>query len=45
MGNLDKWGILERFYFFLFKLTSINVEVGNGEPKRFKNHLPTQNNF
>ena len=30
MGNLYKWGYLERFYSFPYKLTSLNWEVGNG---------------
>ena len=41
MGNLYKWGILEYFHSFPYKLTSINGEVGNRGPKRFR----TQNNL
>ena len=38
-GNLYKWGKLERLYSFPYKLTSLNGEVGNGGPKRLRNHF------
>ena len=40
-----KWGNLERFYSFPYKLTSINGEMGNGGLNVSETTLPTQNNF
>ena len=37
--NLYKWGNLECFYSFPYKLTSLNGEVWNGGPKRLRNNF------